>query len=125
MISKDEDGQTYLVSFGTPTNFVGWKNKVTSITVNGTAYTEAGWFGMSENQFKWETDGYGNQVLKLKVDSEFDENADNTFTIKAEGYKDLALPLVVNVIKLSSQITISFPLVMVLKSNSGRIRSQA
>ena len=35
---------------------------------------------MSENQFKWETDGYGNQVLKLKVDSEFDENADNTFT---------------------------------------------
>lgn len=99
MISKDEDGQTYLVSFGTPTNFVGWKNKVTSITVNGTAYTEAGWFGMSENQFKWETDGYGNQVLKLKVDSEFDENADNTFTIKAEGYKDLALPLVVNVIK--------------------------
>lgn len=99
MISKDEDGQTYLVSFGTQTNFVGWKNKVTSITVNGTAYTEAGWFGMSENQFKWETDGYGNQVLKLKVDSEFDENADNTFTIKAEGYKDLALPLVVNVIK--------------------------
>jgi len=54
---------------------------------------------MSENQFKWETDGYGNQVLKLKVDSEFDENADNTFTIKAEGYKDLVLPLVVNVIK--------------------------
>ena len=103
MISKDEDGQTYLVSFGTPTNFVGWKNKVTSITVNGTAYTEAGWFGMSENQFKWETDGYGNQVLKLKVDSEFDENAR----------------------KLSSQITISFPLAMVLKSNSGRIRSQA
>ena len=91
MISKDEDGQTYLVSFGTPTNFVGWKNKVTSITVNGTAYTEAGWFGMSENQFKWETDGYGNQVLKLKVDSEFDENADNTFTIKAEGYKDLTV----------------------------------
>ena len=27
MISKDEDGQTYLVSFGTQTNFVGWKNK--------------------------------------------------------------------------------------------------
>ena len=47
--------QTYLVSFGTPTDFAGWKNKVTSLTVNGTAYTEAGWFGMSENQFKWET----------------------------------------------------------------------
>lgn len=99
-IRKDEDGQTYLVSFGTPKDFVSWKNKVTLITVNGTTYTEAGWFGMSENQFKWETDGYGNQVLKLKVDSEFDENADgNTFTIKAEGYKDLTLPLVVNVIE--------------------------
>lgn len=99
-IRKGEDGQTYLVSFGTPKDFVSWKNKVTLITVNGTTYTEAGWFGMSENQFKWETDGYGNQVLKLKVDSEFDENADgNTFTIKAEGYKDLTLPLVVNVIE--------------------------
>lgn len=99
-IRKDEDGQTYLVSFRTPKDFVSWKNKVTLITVNGTTYTEAGWFGMSENQFKWETDGYGNQVLKLKVDSEFDENADgNTFTIKAEGYKDLTLPLVVNVIE--------------------------
>lgn len=99
-IRKDEDGQTYLVSFGTPKDFVSWKNKVTLITVNGTTYTEAGLFSMSENQFKWETDGYGNQVLKLKVDSEFDENADgNTFTIKAEGYKDLTLPLVVNVIE--------------------------
>ena len=99
-ISKDTDGQTYLLSFGTPADFIGWKNKVTSITVNGTNYTEAGLFSMSENQFKWETDGYGNQVLKLKVDSEFDENADgNTFTIKAEGYKDLTLPLVVNVIE--------------------------
>ena len=39
MISKDEDGQTYLVSFGTQTNFVGWKNKVTSITVNAVSYT--------------------------------------------------------------------------------------
>lgn len=99
-IRKDEDGQTYLVSFGTPKDFVSWKNKVTLITVNGTTYTEAGLFSMSENQFKWETDGYGNQVLKLKVDSEVDENADgNTFTIKAEGYKDLTLPLVVNVIE--------------------------
>lgn len=99
-IRKGEDGQTYLVSFGTPKDFVSWKNKVTLITVNGTTYTEAGLFSMSENQFKWETDGYGNQVLKLKVDSEFDENADgNTFTIKAEGYKDLTLPLVVNVIE--------------------------
>lgn len=99
-IRKDEDGQTYLVSFRTPKDFVSWKNKVTLITVNGTTYTEAGLFSMSENQFKWETDGYGNQVLKLKVDSEFDENADgNTFTIKAEGYKDLTLPLVVNVIE--------------------------
>lgn len=99
-IRKDEDGQTYLVSFGTPKDFVSWKNKVTLITVNGTTYTEAGLFSMSENQFKWETDGYGNQVLKLKVDSDFDENADgNTFTIKAEGYKDLTLPLVVNVIE--------------------------
>lgn len=139
-ISKDTDGQTYLLSFGTPADFIGWKNKVTAIIVNGTNYTEAGLFSMSENQFKWETDGYGNQVLKLKVDGEFDENAENTFTIKAEGYKDLALPLVVNVIKkltapqahrrfparkLSSQITIPFPLDMVLKSNNGRIRSQA
>lgn len=98
-ISKDTDGQTYLLSFGTPADFIGWKNKVTAIIVNGTNYTEAGLFSMSENQFKWETDGYGNQVLKLKVDGEFDENAENTFTIKAEGYKDLALPLVVNVIK--------------------------
>ena len=98
-ISKDTDGQTYLLSFGTPADFIGWKNKVTSITVNGTNYTEAGLFSMSENQFKWETDGYGNQVLKLKVDGKFDENAENTFTIKAEGYKDLALPLVVNVIE--------------------------
>lgn len=99
-ISKDTDGQTYLLSFGTPADFIGWKNKVTSITVNGTNYTEAGLFSMSENQFKWETDGYGNQVLKLKVDGKFDENADgNTFTIKAEGYKDLTLPLVVNVIE--------------------------
>ena len=54
--------------------------------------------GSTDNIAK-EDYSFSTEHILAIYDYNLKDNADNTFTIKAEGYKDLALPLVVNVIK--------------------------
>ena len=86
--SKDSGGN-YVVHFDDASAYA-WKAKWTSVTVNETAYDEAGIGGvLNINDYKWAAgvnDGYD---LTLQADA-FDQK-ENTIVIKATGYADTTI----------------------------------
>lgn len=84
--SKDSAGN-YVVHFD-DTNAYAWKEKWTSVTVNGTAYDETGIGAttLNRNDYKWSAGTHGGYDLTLQSQS-FTKD-ENTIVIKATGYAD-------------------------------------
>lgn len=85
--SKDSDGNYVLTFDGDVDN--SWKEALT-VTVNGTAYKQADWFGdVNKNQYEWGDDGYGNAALTLHKSAFTD--GDNSVTLSAAGFDTLTV----------------------------------
>lgn len=83
--SKDSGGN-YVVHFDDASAYA-WKDKWTSVTVNETAYDEAGIGGvLNRNDYKWTAGTHGGYDLTLQSQS-FTKD-ENTIVIKATGYAD-------------------------------------
>lgn len=86
--SKDSGGN-YVVHFDDPSAY-SWKDKWTSVTVNETAYDDAGIGGtLNRNDYKWAVGVDGGYDLTLQADA-FDQE-ENTIVIKATGYADTTI----------------------------------
>lgn len=84
--SKDND-DNYVVHFDDASAYA-WKEKWTSVTVNGTTYDETGIGAttLNRNDYKWSTGTSGGYDLTLQ--SQSFTQAENTIVIKATGYAD-------------------------------------
>lgn len=84
--SKDNAGN-YVVHFDDASAYA-WKEKWTSVTVNGTTYDEAriGATTLNRNDYKWSTGTHEGYDLTLQ--SQSFTQAENTIVIKATGYAD-------------------------------------
>lgn len=84
--SKDS-ADNYVVHFDDASAYA-WKAKWTSVTVNETAYDEAGIGAttLNRNDYKWSTGTSGGYDLTLQ--SQSFTQAENTIVIKATGYAD-------------------------------------
>ena len=86
--SKDSDGN-YVVHFDDASAYA-WKDKWTSVTVNETAYDEAGIGGvLNRNDYKWTAGTHVGYDLTLQSQS-FTKD-ENTIVIKATGYNDTTI----------------------------------
>lgn len=86
--SKDSGGN-YVVHFDDASAY-SWKDKWTSVTVNETAYDEAGIGGtLNRNDYKWTAGTHVGYDLTLQSQS-FTKD-ENTIVIKATGYNDTTI----------------------------------
>lgn len=86
--SKDSGGN-YVVHFDEASAY-SWKDKWTSVTVNETAYDDAGIGGtLNRNDYKWAVGVDGGYDLTLQADA-FNQK-ENTIVIKATGYEDTTI----------------------------------
>ena len=99
---KDEyysDIMHYYIDFGADNKGSGlgaWKNAISSVTVNGFEYTEAGFFqSVSRSNYSWPSQSGNNIVMELYSKPGFKDTENNTVVIKAVGYDDLTYNFVI------------------------------
>lgn len=83
----------YMLDFSGEDATKTWKSKVTSITVNGTEYSEVGFIeslNANSTKYRWnDPKGQGDVVLNLGGNAF--KNGENEIVIKATGYENLTL----------------------------------
>ncbi|MBR1735419.1 MAG: DUF1533 domain-containing protein [Firmicutes bacterium] len=98
--SEDRDGvelRYYALDFGKAnkiTGFSAWKSAITSVTINGKAYSEIGISAagtLTRDTYKWLDSSDGEEVMRLFGTTAFNYDGENTVVIKASGYEDVSV----------------------------------